>query len=80
MIEFILKRYKLYANKNELLFDNMKNDELNGFSENYKNKTNTEIDKNMNNAVENSKKIIQSLKNRLIEEETNLMNLYKLKN
>lgn len=75
-IEFILKRFFLYKNKNEILYDNNQKDfslELNNLI-----KTNEEKS-NKSNPIEIAKNKIEDLKKQLLNEETNLLNLYKLK-
>jgi len=75
-VEFILKRFFLYKNKNEILFDNNKKD----YSE-LKNLIKIEADKFINhNSIENVKKRIDDLKKKLFDEETSLLNLYRQKN
>jgi len=82
LVELIIKRYLLYKNKNDILYDNnnsLKKDfsnpnlEINKISKN-------DVNSNGNgNTIENVKKRIDELRKNLLEEETNLLNLYKLK-
>ncbi len=67
MIEFILKKYLTYRNKNDILSDNI-----------YKQTDNLKRNNNTN-TVENIKKRIDILRKSLLDEETNLLNLYKLR-
>jgi len=67
LIEFILKKYLTYRNKNDILSDNI-----------YKQTDNLKRNNNTN-TVENIKKRIDILRKSLLDEETNLLNLYKLR-
>lgn len=76
LVEFIMNRFFLYRSKNEILFDrNIKKDlnmELNNLS-------NIAAEKTGKNAIDDVKERIVQLRKKLLDEETNLLNLYKLK-
>jgi hypothetical protein len=80
-IEFILKKFFLYRNKNEILNDsNNKGKDKNINNENNYNKFDDEISSlDKSKTIESSKKKIDILRKKLLEEESNLLDLYKLK-
>lgn len=72
-----MKRFFLYRNKNEILFDgNNKKDTSSGTNKLPNVASNKSTSRN---AIENVKKRIEELRKKLMDEETNLLNLYKMK-
>jgi len=72
-----MKRFFLYRNKNEILFDSNNRKDLNMEIDYLGNINSNKSGKGKN--IFEVKKRIDELRKKLMEEETNLLNLYKLK-